>query len=84
MKRQKTRESEMLRKARLAMGYTQMEVAMIAGIPIKAYQRFEYGERDIRSASMKTGLAICAVLGIDPMLLTFGGEFNAMAVFRTQ
>ncbi len=84
MKRQKTRESEMLRKARLAMGYTQMEVAMIAGIPIKAYQRFEYGERDIRSASMKTGLAICAVLGIDPILLTFGGEFNAMAVFRTQ
>jgi len=79
-----TRESEMLRKARISMGYTQMDVAMIIGIPIKAYQRFEYGERDIRNASMKTGLAICAVLGIDPMLLVFGGGFNAMAVFRTE
>ena len=57
MNKKGTRESEMLLKARISMGYTQMEVAMIVGIPIKTYQRFEHGERDIRNANMKTGLA---------------------------
>lgn len=84
MKKRKTRESEMIRKARLEMGYTQQEVATLIGVHVKAYQRLEYGERDIRNASMRLGLAICAVLCIDPMLLVFGGEFNAMAVFRTE
>jgi len=83
MVRQLPREAEMLRKARIEMGYTQ-QVATLIGVHIKAYRRLEYGERDIRNASMKIGLAICAVLCIDPMLLVFGGEFKAMAVFRTE
>ena len=74
MKRRVTRETEMLRKARLEMGYTQQEVATLIGMHIKAYQRLEYGERDIRNASMKIGLAICAVLSIDPMELVFGDD----------
>ena len=74
----------MLRKARLEMGYTQQEVATLIGMHIKAYQRLEYGERDIRNCSMRIGLAVCAVLGIDPIILVFGGEFKAMAVFRTE
>ena len=84
MVRQLPREAEMLRKARIEMGYTQQQVATLIGVHIKAYQRLEYGELDIRNASMKIGLAICAVLCIDPMLLVFGGEFKAMAVFRTE
>ncbi|WP_418230354.1 helix-turn-helix transcriptional regulator [Butyricicoccus sp.] len=84
MVRQLPREAEMLRKARIEMGYTQQQVATLIGVHIKAYRRLEYGERDIRNASMKIGLAICAVLCIDPMLLVFGGEFKAMAVFRTE
>ena len=84
MKRRVTRETEMLRKARLEMGYTQQEVATLIGMRIKAYQRLEYGERDIRNCSMRIGLAVCAVLGIDPIILVFGGEFKAMAVFRTE
>ena len=84
MKRRITRETEMLRKARLEMGYTQQEVATLIGMHIKAYQRLEYGERDIRNCSMRIGLAVCAVLGIDPIILVFGGEFKAMAVFRTE
>ena len=83
MKRRVTRETEMLRKARLEMGYTQQEVATLIGMHIKAYQRLEYGERDIRNCSMRIGLAVCAVLGIDPIILVFGGEFKAMAVFWT-
>ena len=74
----------MLRKARLEMGYTQQEVATLIGMHIKAYQRLEYGERDIRNCSMRIGLAVCAVLGIDPIILAFGGEFKAMTVFRTE
>ena len=84
MKRRVTRETEMLRKARLEMGYTQQEVATLIGMHIKAYQRLEYGERDIRNCSMRIGLAVCAALGIDPIILVFGGEFKAMAVFRTE
>ena len=56
MKRRVTRETEMLRNARLKMGYTQQEVATLIGMHIKAYQRLEYGERDIRNCSMRIGL----------------------------
>lgn len=47
MVRQLPREAEMLRKARIEMGYTQQQVATLIGVHIKAYQRLEYGERDI-------------------------------------
>ena len=71
-----------LREARLRMDYSQLEVATLVGIQIKQYQRFEYGERDIRHASMKLGLSICAVLGIDPFLLVFGQDFSLVGIFR--
>ena len=71
-----------MREARLRMGYSQQKVATLVGIQIKQYQRFEYGERDIRHASMKLGLSICAVLGIDPFLLVFGQDFSLIGVFR--
>ncbi len=71
-----------LRKARLRMGYSQQQVAALVGVQVKQYQRFEYGERDIRHASMKLGLSICAVLGIDPFLLVFGQDFSLVGIFR--
>ena len=71
-----------MREARLRMGYSQQEVAMLVGVQLKQYQRFEYGERDIRCASMKLGLSICAVLGIDPFLLVFGQDFSLLGIFR--
>ena len=30
------------------------------------------------------GLGVCTVLGIDPVMLVFGSEFTASAVFRTE
>ena len=84
MQRKTTRETEIMRNARLALGYSQQEVATLAGMHVKAYQRLEYGERDIRNASMRVGLAVCTVLGIDPVTLVFGSEFTAIAVFRTE
>lgn len=71
-----------LKEARLRMGYSQQQIATLLGIHIKQYQRFEYGERDIRHASMQLGLAICAVLGIDPFLLVFGQEFSLIGIFH--
>lgn len=84
MNRQMMREAEMLRSARLSLGYTQQEVATLIGTHIKAYQRLEYGERDIRNCSMRVGLAVCLVLGIDPFILVFSGESSPAAVFRTK
>lgn len=82
MGKKKTREAKILKVARLRIGYSQQEVANAIGVHIKQYQRLEYGERGIRNCSMKTGLAVCAVLGIDPFVLVFGGEFESLGVFR--
>ena len=76
------RSGQLLKEARERMGYSQLEVATLVGIQIRQYQRFEYGERDIRHASMKLGLSICAVLGIDPFLLVFGQDFSLVGIFR--
>ena len=43
MKRKVTRETEMLRKARQRKGLSQQQVAVIAGVHIRQYQRLEYG-----------------------------------------
>ena len=58
-----------LRKARLIRGLSQMQVANLAGINLAQYQRLEYGERYFSACSMKVGLSICYVLGLDPFLL---------------
>ena len=72
------RQVRIISNARKAMGYSQQQVATIIGVHVRQYQRIECGERDIRYASMKLGLSICAVLGIDPLVLVFGGEFTLM------
>ena len=79
-----TRESQMLREARIRKGYTQMEVAYRAGIDIRLYQRLEYGQRSIAKASLKTGLAICFVLDLDPMELVFGVGYTAENLMRSK
>ena len=76
------RESQMLREARIRKGYTQMAVAARAGIDIRLYQRLEYGQRSIAKASLKTGLAICFVLDLDPMELVFGEGYTAEDIMR--
>ena len=70
-------QSDVIRSARLKKGFTQMEAAEKAGIPVRSYQRLETGERDILDASMRTGLGVCAALGIDPLTLTLDEELQA-------
>ena len=43
MNRKVTMETEMLRKARLKKGLSQQQVATLAGVHIRQYQRIEYG-----------------------------------------
>ena len=57
----KKQASQLLRTARLEKGYTQQVVSAMASISIKAYQRLEYGERDIAMANLRIGLAVSAV-----------------------
>ena len=33
---------------------------------VRQYQRLEYGERAMKSINMRLGLAVCAILEIDP------------------
>ena len=58
MNRQETRVTEMLKNARMRKGLSQQQVATLAGVHIRQYQRLEYGERTIESLNMRFGLAI--------------------------
>ena len=69
--------ADVIRSARLRKGFTQEEAAEKAGISIRTYQRLEQGKRDILEASMKTGLGVCAALGIDPLALILDRERRA-------
>lgn len=59
-------EKDILKNRREELGLTQQQVAETAHIQIRQYQRLESGERNISGASMRIGLAVCAVLRLDP------------------
>ena len=71
----KKRQTEILRKARRTKRLSQQAVANMAYLNLREYQRVEMGERSMDRLSMRTGLSICAVLGIDPIDIVFDGEF---------
>ena len=84
MNRHTTRESEMLRKARLKLGYSQQQVATMAGMQIRQYQRFEYGEREVYRVNLRTGLLMCAALELDPVTLIFGEKPETLKALSVQ
>ena len=84
MNRQITREGEMLRKARLKLGYSQQQAATMAGMQIRQYQRFEYGEREVYRVNLRTGLLMCAALELDPVTLIFGEKREALNALIAQ
>ena len=55
-----------LQYRREEFGMSQQQVADAAGITLRQYQRFESGERNMSSATMRIGLSICRVLQLDP------------------
>ena len=69
MNRRITREHEIIRQARIQLGLSQQQVATLISIQIRQYQRLEYGERSVGNVKMRFGLAVCAILEIDPFEL---------------
>ncbi len=59
-------DCKVLRFRREQLELTQQQVADRAGIKLQQYQRLETGERHLSGCSMRIGLAICAVLLLDP------------------
>ena len=84
MNRHITRESEMIRKARMKLGYSQQQVATMAGMQIRQYQRFEYGEREVHHVNLRAGLLMCAALELDPVILIFGEKSEALKALIIQ
>ena len=82
----KKQTSRIIRQARLEKGYAQQSTAIRASITIRAYQRLEYGERDIADASMRVGLSVCSVLGLDPFVLVLGDDAETLKkkIFKTR
>ena len=59
-------EAGKIREARLRLGMSQQQVASLAGVHIRLYQRLEYGERQMSGINMRLGLTVCAILQLDP------------------
>ena len=59
-------DAGIMRSRREQFGFSQQEVARRAGINLQQYQRLEAGVRQLSGCSMRIGLAICAVLLLDP------------------
>lgn len=59
-------EGQILLTRRLQLGLTQHQVAEMAGLCLSQYQRLEGSERFFSGCSMKTGLAVCSVLLLNP------------------
>lgn len=55
-----------LRRRREELGMTQQQVADKAHVQLRQYQRFENGERELYSSSMRIGVSICHALELDP------------------
>ena len=59
-------QTETIRNTRLRKGLSQQQVATLIGVHIRQYQRLEYGERSLEAVCMRFGLAVCAILELDP------------------
>ena len=58
--------NQILFNRRDRLGMTQQQVADMAGIPLRQYQRLENGDVELANTPMSAGLAVCAVLLLDP------------------
>ncbi len=56
---------ELLVDRREQLRLTQQEVADKAGIQLRQYQRFESGERALRTSTLRVALAVCDALMLD-------------------
>ena len=57
---------ELLSERREQLQLTQQDIANKAGIQLRQYQRFESGERALRSSTLRIALAVSDALMLDP------------------
>jgi len=55
-----------LKNRREELGLTQQQVADIAKIQLRQYQRLESGERSMYGASFRIAMSVCDALKLDP------------------
>ena len=65
------REALILKDRRVELKLTQQELAIEAGMHVRQYQRYEYGESGIGDAPVKHVLRLCLALELDPYELVF-------------
>lgn len=59
------KKSDLLRERRVTSGLTQQQVADRAGIKLQQYQKFESGERNLRTASFQIACKVLEALDLD-------------------
>lgn len=59
-------EHNILKNRRLELELTQQQVADIAKIQLRQYQKLESGERSIYGASFRIAISVCKALQLDP------------------
>ena len=84
MKRQITRESVIIRQARIRLKLSQQQVATLISIQIRQYQRLEYGETAVQKLGLRAGLALSIVLELDPYNLIFGSHPEVLEDIRNR
>ena len=60
-------ERQMILARREQLGLSQEQVAELAHVTQKQYQRIETGEQSIAGSSMRIGMSVCAALLLDPL-----------------
>ena len=59
------RNKSILHERRVILGMTQRQVAEKAKIPLQSYQRFESGDRNIKTASFQVACRVLEALALD-------------------
>lgn len=59
------KKNDLLREKRVVLGLTQQQVADKAKVSLQAYQKFEGGQRNIKTASFQVACRVIEALGMD-------------------
>ena len=74
----KSNEGRILRERRKELNLTQEKVAVMLGMSIHQYQRYEYGEHKLSNCPMRIGLRICAILQLNPYEVILNPDTDLM------
>ena len=73
-----TYAGKVLTENRLRAGISQMDLAYMAEMTLRSYQRLEVGDTALGNTRLRFGLAICAILDIDPYMIVFNQDSAAL------